>query len=111
GWPQIMRPRGLSAISSGVQATYQAFLGNIIGLLAGAQANARPGLLFEIIFSTLNVQVYPIFSDRNDISVLTLRPCRKQGFQQRHRPAPAWPPSEEPGSGGCSRPPASAAVP
>jgi len=26
----MVRPRGLSAISSGVQATYQAFLGNMV---------------------------------------------------------------------------------
>src|SRR6218665_1863803 len=27
GWPHTMRPKGCSAISSGVQATYQAFFG------------------------------------------------------------------------------------
>src|SRR6218665_768068 len=29
GWPHTLRPKGCSAISSGVQATYQAFFGYI----------------------------------------------------------------------------------
>ena len=40
--PQMVRPRGLSAISSGVQATYQAFLGNmmLVSLRGGRMCRA-----------------------------------------------------------------------